>query len=222
MKKIIFTILVFSLLIISGCGEKQTVEDLQKEIEEKDKIIEELQKENDNLKLGLGNLKIIKEAEELIIEHIDTTKWSSDDYVKAMIPYAPKLVNNNRIRYLYNEKGAYYYLEADIFDVDPFYSIVYDLDNTEYNTSRLRVFGLGFGDLEKGEEKYAEYESKVDRKELLDDGLFCEKSVECGGLKVIKCEKSGQTYTSWSDRNYLFIIRNDDQVLEAFKKFYCK
>ena len=156
---------------------------------------------------------------------MDLTKWSEDEIMQAFKKENENFkADGSWFEYKYDPEEDYYYdIEGPIFQ-DPFTKLAYKQQAREWNTNRLRIFDLGYDDINLAESRYNTYKEEIiEVQTRLDEELSCFEQLSCRDVKLIQCKKGKEEYYSWFAERYLFVKRNDKgDTFKTFTKIYCE
>jgi len=204
---VLIIILISAFMIIQNIPTKKTSDEMQSELEEKNKepaIISPIQ-----------NIT----SSENLANKPNLTAWYFADVFEGLRKTTNKINFSDNYTYIYNDDGSFFSKKGPIFSVDPFFEIIYNDVGFEIRFSHFRTYNLGEGI--NGLEKYNYYIDRVERKDIIDANLTCVKSDECRNIKLIKCDKTQQSAYIWFIDTYLFSAYDKGELFDIFKEFYC-
>ena len=204
---VLIIILISAFMIIQNIPTKKTSDEMQSELEEKNKepaIISPIQ-------------NII--SSENLANKPNLTAWYFADVFEGLRKTTNKINFSDNYTYIYNDDGSFFSKKGPIFSVDPFFEIIYNDVGFEIRFSHFRTYNLGEGI--NGLEKYNYYIDRVERKDIIDANLTCVKSEECRNIKLIKCSKNQESAYIWFIDTYLFSAYDKGELFDIFKEFYC-
>ena len=204
---VLIIILISAFMIIQNIPTKKTSDEMQSELEEKNKepaIISPIQ-----------NIT----SSENLANKPNLTAWYFADVFEGLRKTTNKINFSDNYTYIYNDDGSFFSKKGPIFSVDPFFEIIYNDVGFEIRFSHFRTYNLGEGI--NGLEKYNYYIDRVERKDIIDANLTCVKSEECRNIKLIKCSKNQESAYIWFIDTYLFSAYDKGELFDIFKEFYC-
>src|SRR3989344_2095863 len=221
MKRIVFLLIV--VMFITACSKEIKNETPPQilpfnESNEYQNKVKELQSEVDKLKEEIEQTK-----PHVLNYKANLTVWSEDEILNGLAKRDKKFQGAGWFTYLYRDDGSYYDLVGPIFQIDPFYPVIYEKRNRELNISHLRIFNLDSGEKGIATEKYERYLSSIDKATRLNKNLNCMEQIDCRNTRLLTCTSSNQTLYIWYAHPYLFTAKDDNQ--EAYKTFlllYCE
>lgn len=204
---VLIIILISAFMIIQKTSTKKTSEDLQSELEEKNKE-----------PAVISPVKNITSAQNLANKP-NLTTWYFADVFEGLRKTTNKINFSDNYTYIYNDDGSFFSKKGPIFPVDPFFEIIYNDIGFEIRFSHFRTYNLGEG--KSGLEKYNDYIDKISRKDIIDNNMTCNSFEECRNIKLIKCSKNQELAYIWFIDTYLFSAYDKGEMLDIFKEFYC-
>lgn len=219
MKKIlIISILVLSLFLVNaGCTEDQTTQPTEDQTLQQQ--IKDLQQQ-----LKLKDQQLEKYQPQKVTSLLNLKSWSEDEIIEAFKDHNLKFEEDSSwFEYKYDQGDNYYYdIEGPIFQ-DPFTKLAYKPQAREWNTNQLRIFDLGYDNLDLANGRYNKYKEEIVKVQIrLDEQLSCVEQLGCRDIQILQCKKGTSYYYSWFAERYLFVTRNDDgDTLKTFKEIYC-
>ncbi len=207
---VLIIILISAFMIIQKTSTKKTSEDLQSELEEKNKepaVISVIENKTENL------------TKENLANKPNLTTWYFADVFEGLRKTTNKINFSDNYTYIYNDDGSFFSKKGPIFPVDPFFEIIYNDIGFEIRFSHFRTYNLGEG--KSGLEKYNDYIDKISRKDIIDNNMTCNSFEECRNIKLIKCSKNQELAYIWFIDTYLFSAYDKGEMLDIFKEFYC-
>ena len=207
---VLIIILISAFMIIQNIPTKKTSDELQSELEEKNKE-----------PAVVSTVENITESpsQENLANKPNLTAWYFADVFEGLRKTTNKINFSDNYTYIYNDDGSFFSKKGPIFSVDPFFEIIYNDVGFEIRFSHFRTYNLGEGI--NGLEKYNYYIDRVERKDIIDANLTCVKSDECRNIKLIKCSKNQESAYIWYVDTYLFSAYDKGEMLDIFKEFYC-